>query len=82
MKYQCQGQMVEFFDDWYNPCTTLYRAKYLMRYNQCAIPPISAFPSNQKNLCIGGTTLDCIIWSLVDTYQSATFGFGFDNIRV
>ena len=28
------------------------RAKYLMRYNQCAIPPISAFPSNQKNLYI------------------------------
>ena len=31
---------------------------------------------------IGGTTLDCIIWSLVDTHVSATYGFGFDHIRV
>ena len=31
---------------------------------------------------IGGTTLDCIIWSLVDTHESATSGFGFDHIRV
>ena len=30
----------------------------------------------------GGTTLDCIIWSLVDTHKSATSGFGFDHIRV
>ena len=30
---------------------------------------------------IGGTTLDCIIWSLVDTYQSATSDFGFEHIR-
>ena len=29
---------------------------------------------------IGGTTLDCIIWSLVDTHWSATFDFGFDHI--
>ena len=29
-----------------------------------------------------GTTLDCIIWSLVDTRKSATSGFGFDHIRV
>ena len=30
----------------------------------------------------GGPTLDCIIWSLVDTHQSATFGLGFDHIRL
>ena len=33
-------------------------------------------------LIIGGTTLDCIIWKLVDTHQSATFGHGFNHIRV
>ena len=31
---------------------------------------------------IGGTTLDCIIWSLVETHQSVTFGFGFNHIRL
>ena len=31
---------------------------------------------------IGGTTLDCIIWSLVDTHSSATFGFGLNHIGV
>ena len=38
----------------------------------------------QQNLKvnIGGTTLDCIIWSLVDKHQSATFGFGFNHIRL
>ena len=36
----------------------------------------------QEGNTIGGTTLDCIIWSLVDTHLSATSGFGFDHIRV
>ena len=31
---------------------------------------------------IGGPTLDCVIWFLVDTNSSATFGFGFNHIRV
>ena len=31
---------------------------------------------------IGGTTLDCIIWSLVDTHKSAISGFWFDHIRL
>ena len=31
---------------------------------------------------IGGTTLECIMWSLVGTHQSAAYGFGFDHIRV
>ena len=29
---------------------------------------------------IGGTTLDCVIWSLIDAHSSAIFGFGFDHI--
>ena len=43
---------------------------------------------NRNDLCntdwpvsIEGTTLNCIIRSLVDTHLSATFGFGFDHIR-
>ena len=31
---------------------------------------------------IGDTTLNCSIWSLVDTHSSAAFVFGFDHIRV
>ena len=31
---------------------------------------------------IGGTTLECIIWLLVDTHKSATYGVGFDHLRV
>ena len=31
---------------------------------------------------IGGTTLDCIIKSLVGTHESATSGFEFNHIRV
>ena len=31
---------------------------------------------------LGGTTLDCIIWSFVDTHKSVTIGFEFDHIRV
>ena len=30
----------------------------------------------------GGATLDCIIWSLVDTHLSTTFGFGSNHIRM
>ena len=44
---------------------------------------------NRNDLCntdwpvsIGGTTLNCIIRSFLDTHLSATFGFGFDHIRV
>ena len=29
-----------------------------------------------------GTTLDCIIWSLVDTHKSVTFGLGLNHIRL
>ena len=29
-----------------------------------------------------GSTLDCIIWSMVDTHKSATFGSEFDHIRL
>ena len=36
----------------------------------------------QLHNSIGGTTLDCTIWLLVDIYKSATFGCGFDHIRV
>ena len=31
------------------------------------------------NGVIGGTTLDCIIWSLVDTHQTVTLGLGNDQ---
>ena len=31
---------------------------------------------------IGGTTLECIIWSLVYTHESVTFGFEMNHIRV
>ena len=29
---------------------------------------------------IGGTTLDCIHWILIETHQSVTFGSGWDTI--
>ena len=41
---------------------------------------ISGWVRNKKT--IGGTTLDCIIWLLVDTHYSATFGFGLNHIKV
>ena len=31
---------------------------------------------------MGGPTLDCVIRLLVDTNKSATFGFGFNHIRL
>ena len=35
---------------------------------------------SEQTADIGCTTLDCIIWSLVDSHESATFGFRFDLI--
>ena len=29
-----------------------------------------------------GTTLECIIWALVDTHKSVTFGFEMNHIRL
>ena len=36
---------------------------------------------NRKYKTYRGTTLDCIIWSLVDTHKSAASGFWFDTIE-
>ena len=43
--------------------------------------------SNARNLgtrseAIGGTTLECMIWSLVDTHLSATFDLGLNQNRL
>ena len=42
----------------------------------------SSISEPKQSKQIGGTTLDWIIWSLVDTHWSAAFGFGFNHIIV
>ena len=42
-------------------------------------PALRVLAFEQSFISIGGTTLNCIIWSLVDTHSSATFGFGFNG---
>ena len=43
---------------------------------------LSAKASIQINFIIGGTTLGCIIWSLLDPHYSVTFGFEMNHIRM
>ena len=45
-------------------------------------PKVGNFESNLGKKVIGGSTLGCIIWALVDTHKSAASGFGFDLIRM
>ena len=65
-----------------NSKVTMIRFQNTLNQIQKMYHIYESYDSCDMNHYIGGTTLDCIISSLVDTHLSATFGFGSNHIRM